>query len=72
MKGIGGLLDAAKRYCQKTGYPVLFGTMVTGEQFIVDEKRAEVNRKYAPLSVDMETVSAAHVCYVNRVPFLSV
>ena len=25
-----------------------------------------------PLSADMETAAAAHVCYVNRIPFLSV
>ena len=43
-----------------------------GEQFIEDEKREQINQKYAPLSVDMETVSIAHTCYVNSVPFLSV
>ncbi|MBS6645311.1 MAG: 5'-methylthioadenosine/S-adenosylhomocysteine nucleosidase [Clostridiaceae bacterium] len=64
--------NAAKKYSQKTGYPILFGTMATGEQFIEDEKRDEINQKYAPLSVDMETAGAAHVCYVNKVPFLSV
>ena len=46
--------------------------MVTGEQFVEDEKRAAIHQKYAPLSVDMETVSVAHVCYVNSIPFLSV
>ena len=25
-----------------------------------------------PLSVDMETASIAHVCYVNDIPFLSI
>lgn len=55
-----------------TEFPILFGTMVSGEQFIEDEKRSEINRKFAPLSVDMETVSIAHVCYVNNIPFLSV
>ena len=64
--------NAAKKYSQKTGYPILFGTMATGEQFIEDEKRDEINQKYTPLSVDMETAGAAHVCYVNKVPFLSV
>lgn len=33
---------------------------------------ARINQKYAPLSVDMETTSIAHVCHVNRIPFLSV
>ena len=28
--------------------------------------------EFAPLTVDMETASVAHVCYVNRIPFLSI
>ncbi len=66
------LLAIAKKYCETAASPVRFGTMVTGEQFIEDEKREEINKAFAPLSVDMETASAAHVCHVNAVPFLSV
>ncbi len=66
------LSTMAKKYSRTAKYPVRFGTMVTGEQFIEDEKREEINRKYAPLSVDMETASVAHVCYVNKIPFLAV
>ncbi len=66
------LLSAARRYGQTTAERLWFGTMVTGEQFIVDEKRDKINQKYMPLSADMETAAAAHVCYVNRIPFLSV
>lgn len=49
-----------------------FGCMVTGEQFISDDMRDEINNKYSPLSVDMETASIAHVCYVNKIPFISI
>lgn len=66
------LYEAAQKYMEYSDFPVLFGTAVTGEQFIEDDKREEINRKFAPLSVDMETAGAAHVCYVNQVPFLSV
>ena len=45
------LSTMAKKYSRTAKYPVRFGTMVTGEQFIEDEKREEINRKYAPLSV---------------------
>ena len=65
------LLEAAKRAALQERN-VFFGRMATGEQFITEEHRLEINRKYAPLSVDMETRSIAHVCYVNRIPFLSV
>lgn len=46
--------------------------MVTGETFITDEGRQEINDEFAPLTVDMETASMAHVCYVNGIPFIAV
>lgn len=66
------LCAIARAYSRRAKHPVLFGTMVTGEQFIEDEKREEINRKFDPLSTDMETAGVAHVCYVNRIPFLAV
>lgn len=62
----------AKRCSLTSAHPIRFGTMVTGEQFIEDDKREEINEKFAPLCVDMETASVAHVCYVNKIPFLAV
>ena len=38
------LYTAARKYAGSLPCPVLFGTMVTGEQFIEDEKRAEMRR----------------------------
>ena len=66
------LLAAARSVCQKTDARILFGRMVTGETFIADAFRTEINEKFAPLSVDMETASVAHVCYVNQVPFIAI
>lgn len=51
---------------------MIFGRMATGEKFIDDDQRAAISLRYAPLSVDMETASVAHVCYVNRKPFIAV
>ncbi len=53
-------------------YKVFWGRMVTGETFIVDEGRQAINDTYSPLTVDMETASIAHLCYVNQIPFISV
>lgn len=53
-------------------YSVTFGRMVTGEQFIEDDKRDIINENFAPLTVDMESAAVAHVCYVNKVPFIAV
>lgn len=51
---------------------IYFGLMITGEAFIEDNMRPILNAKYAPLSVDMETASIAHVCHVNRIPFIAI
>lgn len=57
---------------QELDIPAHFGLMATGDVFIADEGRDEINRRYSPLSVDMETAGIAHTCYVNHVGFISV
>ena len=67
------LLDMTKRIADKTTKGRMFwGRMVTGEAFITDEGREIINDEFAPLTVDMETASIAHVCYVNKMPFISI
>ena len=53
-------------------HKTVFGRMATGESFIEGQRREEINALYQPLSVDMETASVAHVCYVNEIPFIAV
>lgn len=65
------LLNIAKAISDKNK-TVYLGRMVTGERFIEDNMRNSINQKYLPLSVDMETASIAHVCYVNKIPFISI
>ena len=55
-----------------TDYRIVWGRMVTGEAFITDEGREEINERFVPLTVDMETGSIAHVCYVNQIPFIAI
>lgn len=68
------LIKAAKQAAEKleTGGKIHFGRMMTGEAFISDEGRPEINRLYSPMSVDMETAAIAHVCKLNNIPFISV
>ena len=68
------LLNLAKKAISNfnTNHNIVFGKMVTGEKFIEDERREFINIKYEPLSVDMETASVAHVCYVNKIPFIAI
>ena len=68
----GALLSAARRYAEVAEVPVFFGTIATGERFIENQDRERVRQRCAPLAVDMETAGAAHVCYVNGIPFLAV
>lgn len=63
---------AAARQSEAGGRRVHFGTVVSGEQFIEDDFRDEINKSFAPLCVDMETAAIAHVCHVNGIPFLAV
>lgn len=65
------LSKIAVEKCKPAG-KVFWGRMVTGENFIVDEGRDGINKIFAPLTVDMETASIAHVCYVNQIPFISI
>ena len=51
---------------------VIWGRMATGESFIADEGRQKIINEFAPLTADMETAGIAHVCYVNRVPFIAI
>lgn len=69
-----GLLKLSEKAVakMKTDYKILWGRMVTGEAFITDEGRDEINSQFGPLTVDMETGSIAHVCYVNRIPFIAI
>jgi len=68
------LLKLSRQAARKTHIEgsVYWGRMVTGEAFITDEGRERINEQFSPLSVDMETASVAHVCYVNNVPFISI
>ena len=67
-----GLLEAAQKVAANADNKVHFGRMVTGEKFIEDDGRADILAAFAPLTVDMETASIAHVCYVNSIPYIAV
>ena len=68
------LLQLSNTAVRKMGITdkVFWGRMVTGETFIDGAARQEILEKHLPLSVDMESASIAHVCYVNHIPFISI
>lgn len=68
------LLELCKAMVSKNNFAqkIYFGKIVTGESFISDNGRDKIITKYNPLCVDMETASIAHVCYVNKIPFIAI
>lgn len=56
----------------KAVHKIVFGRTVSGEAFIEDAGREAINAQFHPMTVDMETAAVAHVCHVNRIPFISV
>lgn len=63
---------AAAKPLAERGQRIFFGRTATGEAFIADEGRADINSRLAPLAVDMESAAIAHVCYLNGVRFIAV
>ena len=66
------LLERAKAVASDLAQTVYFGRIVTGEAFVVDEGRQEIIDLFNPLCVDMESTAAAHVCYLNGIPFIAI
>lgn len=65
------LYEAAMRTA--TTVPVHGGLICTGDQFITDRTQLDkIKARYADgLAVDMESAALAQVCYIYKVPFLS-
>lgn len=68
------MVELSRRAAEKIEGPgrIFWGRMVTGESFIADDGRQAINDAFHPLTVDMESAGVAHVCHVNRVPFIAI
>lgn len=66
------LVDAAKGM-RLDGHKVHVGRILTGDQFITKkEKIAELKSVFSGDCVEMEGAAVAHVCTLNKIPFLIV
>lgn len=65
---LSGLKETAKKFPSK----VAFGAIVSGDTFIEDNDRERIKQEFMPLCADMESAAVAHVCYVNKIPFIAV
>ncbi len=56
----------------KFDFNVFYGRLVTGEAFIEDSRRDEIQKQFCPFCVDMESAAFAQVCALNDKPFFAV
>lgn len=67
------LISAAERVCGEQGVKCFRGRIVSGEAFISSsEVKADIQEKFDPYAVDMESAAIGHCCFMNDMPFVSV
>ena len=67
------LLNAKKAIENKPlSQAVYFGRITSGSKFLSGKGFKEVAEKFHPMCVDMETAAVAHVCAINKIPFIAV
>ncbi|MCM1132646.1 MAG: 5'-methylthioadenosine/adenosylhomocysteine nucleosidase [Ruminococcus flavefaciens] len=67
------LIETAEKICTANGINSFRGRIVSGEAFISDNAvKADIQARFNPYAVDMESTAVGHACYMNSVPFVSV
>lgn len=67
------LIEKAEKVCSDYGINSFRGRIVSGEAFISsNEVKKDIQDKFNPYAVDMETSAIGHCCYLNSVPFVSI
>lgn len=58
--------------CQASGVNCRAGIIASGDQFVhTKERRQWITEQFRAIAVEMEAGAIAQVCYVNRIPFVS-
>ena len=66
-----GLIQAAEAAAAEAGLHYRLGKVVSGDQFIAqNEKKEELIQLFQGSCAEMEGAAMAHVCYLNRKPWL--
>ncbi len=67
------LMDTAERVCGEFNVNSFRGRIVSGEAFISsNEVKKNIQEKFDPYAVDMESAAVGHCCYLNEMPYVSV
>lgn len=67
------IMNAAESVCDEFGINHLRGRIVSGEAFISSNTvKNDIQNRFHPYAVDMESAAVGHCCYLNEMPFASV
>lgn len=67
------LMDIAEKVCTDAGINSFRGRIVSGEAFISsNEVKADIQKRFDPYAVDMESAAVGHCCFLNDMPYVSV
>lgn len=67
------LMDIAEKVCGEFGINSFRGRIVSGEAFISsNEVKADIQKRFNPYAVDMESAAVGHCCFLNDMPYVSV
>ncbi len=57
---------------EKGGFKCFTGVIATGDKFVAEsQEKQKIFKRFKALVADMESGSIAQVCYVNKIPFVS-
>ncbi len=72
-KADDNLIETAEKICAEFGVDSFRGRIVSGEAFISsNEVKKEIQDRFAPYAVDMESAAVGHCCFLNKLPYVSV
>lgn len=67
------IMNAAESVCDEFGINHFRGRIVSGESFISSNTvKNDIQNRFHPYAVDMESAAVGHCCYLNEMPFASV
>lgn len=67
------LIRTAEAICSKHEIKSFRGRIVSGEAFISsNEVKSDIQARFNPYAVDMESAAIGHCCYLNDMPYVSV
>lgn len=72
-KGDTRLLDKMEQIAQSKGIKYFVGRIVSGDEFVsTNTKKQWLKDNFDAMCTDMESASIAHVCFLNKVPFMAI